>query len=74
MPFHSAIQWGSAGRSFFTTAQGYMGTGPPYAKNGDVVCIFQGAKMPFLLRKDGEGYLLVGESFVLGLMDGEVEG
>lgn len=61
------------GHCFFTTSQGYMGTGPPYAMPGDKVCVIQGANVPFLLRPDGDGYLLVGEAFVLGLMDGECD-
>ncbi|KAF3048289.1 hypothetical protein E8E12_011631 [Didymella heteroderae] len=56
----------------------YMGTGPPYAQLGDKVCIIQGANVPFLLRpnpdKNKGGYLLAGEAFVLGLMDGEFKG
>lgn len=69
------LRSGSRGRSFFTT-NGYMGTGPPYAKPGDKVCIIQGAIVPLLLRThpDKEGYLLVGEAFVMGLMDGEYKG
>jgi hypothetical protein len=72
-PFPISRIYGSEGRSFFTTPKGFIGTGPPYAKKGDVVCFFRGARVPFLLRKKGDCYQLVGEAFVLGLMDGEVE-
>jgi hypothetical protein len=72
--FFSALICGSHGRSFFTTSNDYIGTGPPYTKKGDKDCIIQGANVPFLLRPDKEGYRLVGEAFVLGLMDGEYEG
>ncbi|XPS72106.1 hypothetical protein M3J07_004264 [Ascochyta lentis] len=72
--FLAARSRGSSRRSFFTTSNGYIGTGPPYAKPGDVVCIVQGANVPFLLRSHKDGYLLVGEAFVLGLMDGEYKG
>lgn len=68
----------SLGRGFFTTEEDYMGTRPPYARSGDKVCIIQGANVPFLLRpspdKDKDGYLLVGEAFVSGLMDGKYDG
>jgi hypothetical protein len=70
--FVNARRVGSEGRSFFTTPKGFMGTGPPLAKKGDVVCVIKDARVPFLLRRHGTGYLLVGEAFVLGLMDGEV--
>jgi len=69
--FVNARLVGSRGRSFFTTSKGYMGTGPPFAKKADVVCVFEGARVPFLLRKHEMGYFLVGEAFILGLMDGE---
>jgi hypothetical protein len=59
------------GWSSFVTDSGYMGIGPPYAKPGDRVCIIHGAKVPFLVRPVRGGYLLVGEAFVLGMMDDE---
>lgn len=72
--FRQVISGRATGRSFFTTSSGYMGTGPPYARPGDKVCVFQGLNVPFLLRPNGDGYLLVGEAFVLGLMNGEYNG
>jgi len=54
---------------------------PPGTKEGDMVCLFMGAQVPFLLRplstSDGERsnqkpiYQLVGECYVHGMMDGE---
>lgn len=58
-------------RSFFLTKKGYMGLGPAFAKEGDQVYIFQDARVPFLLRRHGDGYQLVGEAFVSGLMSNE---
>ena len=62
-------------RGLFVTERGYMGLGPWNAKVGDRVCVLKGADTPFLLRGDereGERYTLVGESYVLGMMEGEV--
>lgn len=58
-------------RSFFTTNTGYMGLGPAYTEIGDVVCAIPPVNVPFILRPKGNRYQLVGESFVLGIMDGE---
>ena len=39
---------------------------------GDLVCILQGGPVPFLLRRTGRGeYVLVGDTYVHGIMDGE---
>ncbi len=72
--FPAAVNIANKGRNFFTTSDGYMGVGPPYARPGDKICIIQGANLPFLVRPEKDGYLLVGEIFVLGLMDGEYKG
>ncbi|KAG4435095.1 hypothetical protein IFR05_009422 [Cadophora sp. M221] len=63
----------------FMTQRGYVGLGPGYGQEhtrpGDLVCIFYGARVPFVLRPrpDGQsGYILVGEAFVYGIMDGEL--
>jgi len=38
------------------------------------VCVLFGGKTPFCLRPWGHGYLLVGECYVHGLMNGEAMG
>lgn len=48
-----------------------MGTGMSSVKPGDCVCIIFGGITPFILRKEGEYYKLIGESYVHGLMKGE---
>jgi hypothetical protein len=58
-------------RRFFVTEQGYMGLSFPETRVGDIVCVFPGLEVPFIVRPDGEYYLLVGEAYVQGLMDGE---
>jgi hypothetical protein len=38
----------------------------------DILCIFLGGNVPFILRPLGDGsYELVGEAYVHGVMDGE---
>jgi hypothetical protein len=58
-------------RRFFTTQSGYMGNGPMALQKEDVVCIFKGGKVPFVLRPEGDQYILIGEAYVHGVMDGE---
>lgn len=48
---------------FFATDKGYLGRGPVGMKEGDVVCLLFGGRVPFVLREDEDGYYrLVGES------------
>lgn len=61
----------SAGRIFAKTRRGYFVLGPTVLEAGDVVCVLFGAKVPFCLRPMGKRYLLVGECYVHGLMNGE---
>jgi Heterokaryon incompatibility protein (HET) len=58
-------------RSFFISRIGYMGIGPIVAEEGDMICILPGCNVPLLIRKEDDYYVLVGECFVWGLMDGE---
>jgi hypothetical protein len=51
------------GRTFFRTSRGYFGLGPPDSQPDDIVCIFLGGVVPYILRaKGGDCYVLVGES------------
>jgi hypothetical protein len=71
-------------QSFFITSKGYLGLGPPTIQKGDEVWVLFGGQMPFVLRqkkveaasreivRDTE-HELVGDAYVHGIMDGEVE-
>ncbi|KFA68692.1 hypothetical protein S40285_02660 [Stachybotrys chlorohalonatus IBT 40285] len=60
-------------RSFAVTAAGYFVIGPAAVEAGDVVVVLYGGRTPFVLRRteDGEAWVLVGECYVHGLMNGE---
>ncbi|KAK1758193.1 heterokaryon incompatibility protein-domain-containing protein [Echria macrotheca] len=58
---------------FFMTKNGYMGYGPS-CRAGDVVCIIFGCSVPLVLRPEGQGFVILGQCFVLGVMDGELFG
>lgn len=55
----------------FVSQQGYIGLAPAHAKEGDLVVILFGAVQPFVLRRRGQRYELVGKAYVYGIMDGE---
>jgi hypothetical protein len=59
-------------RSFFLTDKGYMGLGPRGTKKGDVVCVLLGCDMPLIIRQVGEHYAVVGNTYIYGMMNGEV--
>ena len=43
---------------------------PAAATEGDLICILLGASVPFVLRPDGDGYRLLGECYLYGVMQG----
>ena len=59
----------------FVTENGRLGLGPHCIQHGDVVFLLRGAQVPVILRHEyGQGggtYRIVGEAYVLGIMDGE---
>jgi hypothetical protein len=58
----------------FFTVQGYLGLGQERFRVGDIVCIFSGGEVPFLVRqaKSYSGmFQFLSECYVLGAMDGE---
>ena len=60
------------GRVCFVSASGYVGLAPHGTREGDLVFVIMGADIPFILRPFNDGYDLVGEAYVQGVMDGEV--
>ena len=67
-----AMSLACKGRRFFTTAKGFMGLAPDIAQVGDKICLISGCCTPFIIRADGPNFCLVGESYVHGVMDGEL--
>lgn len=61
-----------AGRRLITTRGGYIGLAPEEAELGDVIAILHGCNFPLVLRPCGGSYLLIGECYVDGMMDGEM--
>lgn len=54
--------------------RGYAGIVPTITQVGDLVCIFHGSSMPFILRKNEERerlYRLIGKRYINGMMHEE---
>ncbi|RYN85651.1 hypothetical protein AA0119_g11368 [Alternaria tenuissima] len=58
-------------RRFFVTAAGYMGLGPRCMQPEDIVVVLRGGHIPYILRKKVDGYQLIGQAYVHGIMYGE---
>ena len=69
--YQAALGYLAPHRKFFRTKKGFIGLGPRSMRQGDLVCILHGGRVPFILRKEGSHYRLVGESYVHGIMEGE---
>lgn len=67
------------GRQLFTTAGGRFGFGHSGIREGDVVCVFNGAPTAHVLRKaSGSGdvdgtYTLEAAAYIHGMMNGEIK-
>ncbi|KAG4437372.1 hypothetical protein IFR05_007136 [Cadophora sp. M221] len=71
-PFEVAVQEAHKGRRFCVTKGGYMAATSYDTEHGDVVVMFEGFRTPFILRKLGDDWKLVGDCYVHGIMDGEM--
>ncbi|KAI1768878.1 HET-domain-containing protein [Hypoxylon sp. FL1150] len=59
-------------RVLCTTSRGYLGWVPDITVEGDLIVIFPGARVPFVVFPVGSGvYRLVGECYIHGIMYGE---
>ena len=59
------------GRHLFTTKYGRIGLGPKSLREDDVVVVLFGGKWPFVLREQEDHYIIIGHSYVHGIMHGE---
>jgi hypothetical protein len=67
----TCLQGPLVGWRFVVTQRGFVGVVPSLTRVGDKVAIMKGGCVPFVLRKSGEGWKLVGECFIHGFMKGE---
>jgi hypothetical protein len=58
-------------RRLFTTSKGHVGMALQNVLPSDLICILFGCSMPMVLRKIENGYRLIGECYVHGLVDVE---
>lgn len=58
-------------RRLVFTSNGYIGLAPTEAETGDMVCVLFGGETPFILRPMDEHWLLIGDCYIHGIMDGE---
>jgi hypothetical protein len=65
------LQKGCHQRRVFRTANSQLGVGPKVMERGDIIAILYGARTPYVLRKYGDYYRIVGECYVYGIMHGE---
>ncbi|KAF3053389.1 hypothetical protein E8E11_011834 [Didymella keratinophila] len=69
--FHEVFVRACVDRRFFITHAGRMGIGPDVMRQGDIVVVLFGGKVPYLLRPVASGYKFLGECYVPDLMSGE---
>ena len=72
---HVAMKAAVQRRRLGTTMQRYLGLFPRGTEVGDQVCVFTGGWVPFVIRRNQarDGYQLVGECYLHGIMDGEID-
>lgn len=58
-------------RRFFGCERGFIGMGPLAVEKGDVVCVLLGCDFPVILRRVDDHFILLGEAYLNGYMNGE---
>lgn len=59
-------------RRMILTRNRFFGIGPQAMQVGDSLFVLSGGQMLYVLRKDGSQFKLIGETYIHGLMDGQV--
>lgn len=62
----------SSKRTLFVTDKGFYGLGPDFTRPGDICCVLFGADVPMAVRAQETETKLLGESYVRGLMSGQI--
>lgn len=70
--FSYVVKRNSEARRCFVTENGYVGLGLESIEEGDLVVIFYGARIPFVIRERADmDFTLVGGAYIDGIMSGE---
>jgi hypothetical protein len=64
----ATVSWG---RMFMRTQNGRIGFVPRDSQEGDVIAVLSGCRVPMVLRPRDGYYIVVGDAYVHGIMDGE---
>lgn len=59
-------------RRIFKTRKGYLGIGCYDAKEGNMVAVCKGGRIPLVVRKEGLTWRVVGDCHLHGIMKGEM--
>lgn len=70
--FFDAVTRAAMGRRFFITVNKRMGLGVPEIQLNDRVVVLKGCSVPLITRAVGDHMVIVGESYVSGIVNGEV--
>lgn len=55
----------TVGKRFFVSGKGYVGWVDDGARSGDIICVLDGATVPYFVRRQDDGsYKLVGECYL----------
>ena len=68
---HASIIRATSGRRMFVTKNRYVGLGPEHTRVGDSVALLLGGSTPFVLRGVEQQWMVLGDCYVHGAMDGE---
>ena len=58
-------------RRMIRTKDGLVGLAPELVRKGDFVCLFKGGMVPLVMREVGSRWVLIGDSYIHGIMHGE---
>jgi len=58
-------------RRVVRTFKGYMALAPASTREGDYVVLFEGGRLPLVVRKNEEYWTILGDCYVHGIMNGE---
>jgi len=61
----------SVGRRLIRTRKGYVGMAGALTQKGDHIALVKGGRIPLILRRIGEKWIFIGDSYVHGIMQGE---